>query len=82
MFGEKVSMYILDEAQSGCKLNGLIAISYDCSILIYNVEGNVIIKCLLYVYYMFIICLLYVYNMPIICLLYFSLIYFLVVEVF
>jgi len=40
--GEKISMYVLDVAQSGCKLNGLIAISYDTSILIYNVDGVVI----------------------------------------
>ena len=39
--GEKISMYVLDVAQSGCKLNALIAVSYDTNILIYRVDGKV-----------------------------------------
>ena len=40
-FGEKVSLFVSEVAQAGCKLNGLIAVSYQNSILVYNFEGQV-----------------------------------------
>jgi len=42
LYGEKVSLYITDVVQSGCKLNGLIAVSYDTNILVYNIDGKLL----------------------------------------